>query len=283
VGSVSTLALTLGALVCFAANSLLARAALGSGLVDAATFTSVRLASGAVFLAVLAGFRRGVGARPAGSWGSGLVLFAYGATFSLAYRRIPTAVGALALFAAVQATMVGFAVARGDRPRPAQWTGILLALAGLASLALPGARAPDLGGTGLMVVAGVAWGAYTLRARGAADPVTSNGDNFLRSLPAAAAFSLLDAARISASGRGLLLAAASGALASGGGYCLWYAVAPRLGPTRAAAVQLAVPLLAGAGAVVLLGEPLTLRLVGAGTAILGGIGLAAWSAPPTRR
>jgi len=280
----ATFLLTGAALLCFAANSLLARAALGARLADAATFTSVRLATGAAALALLA--RLGSGARRSrggGGWASGLLLFAYAATFSLAYLRIPAAVGALVLFTAVQATMVGWAVLRGERPRATQWAGILIALAGLAFLALPGARAPDPAGTGLMIAAGAAWGAYSLRARGSADPVAQNADGFLRSLPATAAFSALGAGSFSASGRGLLLATASGALASAGGYCLWYAVAPGLGPTRAAAVQLAVPVLAGAGAVLLLGEPLGARLVGSAVAIIGGVALAVRQRPAPRR
>lgn len=277
-----TFLLTGAALLCFAANSLLARAALGAGLVDAATFTSVRLASGAAALAILARLGRGERRSGGGGWASGLLLFAYAAAFSLAYLRIHAAVGALVLFTAVQATMVGWAVVRGERPRAVQWAGILIALSGLAWLALPGARAPDPAGTGLMIAAGMAWGAYSLRARGAADPVAQNADGFLRSLPAAVAFSALRAASFSAGGRGLLLASASGALASAGGYCLWYAVAPRLGPTRAAAVQLAVPVLAGAGGVVLLGEPVGPRLVGSAIAIVGGVALAVRQRPAPR-
>jgi drug/metabolite transporter (DMT)-like permease len=278
----STLVLTGAALACFAANSLLARAALGGGLVDAATFTSVRLASGAAALVLLASLGRGWRRPRGGSWGASLALFAYGAAFSLAYLRIPAAAGALVLFTAVQITMVGWAVLRGDRPRPAQWAGIALALSGLAYLSLPGARAPDLAGAGLMAAAGASWGAYSLQARGAAEPAAQNADNFLRSLPAAAAFSALRAAEFSATAPGLLLAVASGALASAGGYSLWYAVAPRLGATRAAAVQLAVPVLAGAGAVAFLGEVPSGRLVAAACAILGGIALAT-SRSPARR
>lgn len=281
--SAATFLLTGATLLCFAANSLLARAALGAGLLDAATFTSVRLASGAAALALLSRLGRGPRRPGGGGWTSGMLLFAYAAAFSLAYLRIPAAVGALVLFTAVQATMVGWAVLRGDRPRAVQWAGILIALAGLAWLALPGARAPDPAGTGLMIAAGVAWGAYSLRARGAADPVAQNADGFLRSLPAAAAFSALSAGSFAAGEQQPVPAGASGALTSAGGYCLWYAVAPALGPTRAAAVQLAVPVLAGAGAVALLGEPLGPRLVGSAAAILGGVALAVRQRPARAR
>jgi len=268
-----TLALTAGTLVCFAANSLLCRAALGPGLVDAATFTSIRILSGAAALAlILAATQR---ARPSGgSTGSALALFVYAAAFSLAYVRVGAGVGALLLFAAVQVTMVAWSVVRGARPGHLQWLGIAIALAGLAYLALPGARAPDPVGSALMIAAGVAWGAYSLRGRSARDPLATNADNFLRSIPFTIALSLALARSFSVGREGALLAAASGALASGGGYSLWYAVVPALGATRAAAVQLAVPVLAGLGATAFLGEHLTPRVAVSGAAILAGIALA---------
>ena len=265
-------ALTAASLACFAANSLLCRAALRPGLVDPATFTSVRLASGAAVLAlVLLAARR---ARPSGGTvAAAFALFAYAAAFSLAYVRIGAGVGALLLFAAVQVTMVGWGAAHGARPTPRQAAGIVVALAGLAWLALPGASAPDPLGAALMLGAGVAWGAYTLRGRGARDPLATTAHNFLLALPFTAAFTVALLPAASATPRGLALAAASGALASGGGYSLWYAVVPTLGATRAAAVQLAVPILAGLGATAFLGEQLTLRLAVAAAAILGGIAL----------
>jgi len=265
-------ALTSAALACFAANSLLCRAALGPGLIDPATFTAVRLVSGAVALALLlAAARR---ARPAGGTaGSALALFVYAAAFSLAYVRIGAGVGALLLFAAVQVSMVGWSAARGVRPTPRQGLGITLALAGLAALALPGASAPDPGGAALMLAAGAAWGAYTLRGGRARDPLATTAHNFLLTVPLAAVLGVLLRGGAPASAAGLGLAAASGALASGGGYSLWYAVVPALGATRAAAVQLAVPVLAGLGATALLGERLTPRIALGAAAILAGIAL----------
>jgi drug/metabolite transporter (DMT)-like permease len=258
--------------VCFAANSLLCRAALAPGLADPATFTSVRLASGAAALALLLGIARR--ARPAGgSWGSALALFLYAAAFSLAYVRIGAGVGALVLFPAVQLTMVGWTALRGARPGRRQLLGIAVALAGLAWLTAPGATAPDLAGAALMLSAGVAWGAYSLRGRTAPDPLAITAHNFLLSLPLTAALSLALAREASATPAGLALAAASGALASGGGYSLWYAVVPALGATRAAALQLATPVLAGLGATAFLGEHLTPRIAVAGAAILAGIAL----------
>jgi drug/metabolite transporter (DMT)-like permease len=267
-----TAALTFASLLCFAANSLLCRAALRPRLLDPATFTTIRIASGAAVLAaVLALARR---ARPAGgSAGSALALFGYAAAFSLAYVRIGAGVGALLLFGAVQATMVGWSVMRGARPRPLQGAGLAVALAGLAWLALPGAGAPDPLGAALMLAAGVAWGAYSLRGGRGRDPLATTAHNFLLGVPLALALSVALARGAAASGEGAALAVASGALASGGGYSLWYAVVPSLGATRAAAVQLAVPVLAGAGASAFLGERLTVRVAAAGLTILVGIAL----------
>ena len=265
-------ALTLAALCCFAANSLLCRAALRPGLVDPATFTGVRLASGALALTLLLlASRRG---RPAGgSLVSALVLFLYAAAFSLAYVRIGAGVGALLLFGAVQVSMVGWTTLRGSRPTAAQAVGIAVALLGLAGLALPGATAPDAAGSALMLAAGIAWGAYTLRGRRGGDPLEVNAYNFALSVPLTLAFSAALAGSARATPEGIALAVASGAVASGGGYSLWYAAVPALGATRAAAVQLSVPVLAGLGATAFLGERLTWRIAVAAAAILGGIAL----------
>ncbi len=264
-----TTLLTAATLACFAANSLLCRAALGPRRIDPATFTWVRLLSGAAVLALLllAGRRRPRGGSP----GSALALFLYAGAFSLAYVRIGAGVGALLLFAAVQVTMVGWSVLRGLRPGRAQVIGIGIAVAGLLWLTLPGASAPEAAGTALMLGAGVAWGAYSLRGGAARDPLATTAHNFLLALPLAAALAAVALRHASATPAGVALAVASGALASGGGYSLWYAVVPGLGATRAAAVQLAVPVLAGAGATAFLGERLTPRIAAAGALILAGI------------
>jgi drug/metabolite transporter (DMT)-like permease len=184
----ATAALALAALACFAANSLLARAALGRGLADAGTYTLVRLASGAAALVVLARARGG--RRGAGSWTSAAALLAYAWPFSLAYLRIPTGTGALLLFAAVQVTMIGIGVAQGARPGRLQWTGLALALAGLAALTRPGVEGADPAGAALMIVAGAAWGVYSLRGRTARDPLATTADNFVRTAALAAPFGL---------------------------------------------------------------------------------------------
>ncbi len=281
------LALTSGTLACFAANSLLCRGALGPRLVDPATFTALRLGAGALVLVALAGPRR---AARQGDWSSALTLIAYAVAFSLAYERVQAGPGALLLFGAVQITMVGWGIATGGRPTPIQWLGMALALAGLAHLTLGSAHAPDAAGATLMVVAGVAWGIYSLRGRGVADPLGTIAGQFLRAAPLALlpllALAISGAGSLHATATGAGLAIASGAIASAGGYVAWYAVVPSLGATRAAAVQLAVPVIAALAAVGLLGEPLTLRLASSAAVILSGVALAvvlpALGRPPAR-
>ena len=271
--------LTLLALIGFAANSLLCRAALENGAwrIDAASFTSIRLASGAGVLWLLLRMRGSTSGARKGSWGSALALFTYAAGFSLAYVRIPAGAGALILFGCVQATMLGVGLFRGERPRALEWLGLAMALGGLIVLRLPGATAPDPLGATLMAGAGVAWGVYSLRGRSTADPLAATADNFLRGVPMTLGLSLLAPLALGApraTVEGVGLAVASGALASGVGYSLWYAALPHLTAMRAAVVQLAVPVVAAVGGVLLLGETLTVRLVGAGSALLCGVFLA---------
>ncbi len=268
--------LTAIALACFAANSLLCRLALIGGHIDAASFTAVRLASGALMLALLSARRARLAGARSQAWWSAAILFGYAAPFSYAYLRLGAAMGALILFAAVQATMIGWGVVRGERPSPLAWLGIGVGLAGLVALTLPGRSAPDALGALGMVVAGVAWGAYSLRGRASAgDPVVATAASFVRSLPFVVA--LLATAAASAGShvslRGLVLATMSGALASGAGYAVWYSVLPRLSRTLAAVLQLLVPVLAALGAILLLGETTSLRFVLASAGILGGVAL----------
>lgn len=272
--SATVIALTIAALIGFAANSLLCRTALGDGSIDAASFTAIRIGAGAAVLATIV-LVRGAPLRGAGSWPSAGALFAYAAAFSFAYLRLTTATGALILFATVQMTMLGWAVLRGDRPHVLEWIGIALAFGGLIALVLPGLAAPDPLGAVLMAAAGIAWGVYSLRGRGATRPLAATADNFLRAVPLAAL--LLIAIPLAGGAitiEGAVLAATSGAIASGLGYSIWYAVLPQLAPARAAIVQLSVPVIAAAGGVAILGESVTLRLVAATVAILGGIALA---------
>ena len=268
-----TVALTVLAMLAFAGNSLLCRAALQHTGMDAATFTSVRLATGAAALAVLVAWRKSGPAWRAGNWPSAAALCVYAAGFSFAYVSLTAATGALLLFGAVQATMIGHGLYRGERLGALPLAGLVLAFAGIGALLLPGLSAPPLGAAALMLLAGVAWGVYSLRGRSGGDATDTTAGNFLRATPLALLLSIATLGHTAWDAPGLAYAAASGALASGVGYALWYAALPQLRATQAATVQLSVPVLAALGGVALLGEPLTLRLTLASVAILGGIGL----------
>jgi drug/metabolite transporter (DMT)-like permease len=256
-------------MLAFAGNSLLCRLALKNTAIDAATFTTVRIASGALVLWLLARGRSGLG----GSWISALALFGYAIAFSLAYRELSAATGALLLFGAVQASMIAAGLWRGERLHAAQSAGLVLALGGLVVLLLPGLSAPPLIASLLMLGAGVAWGVYSLRGRGAGDPLHTTAGNFVRAAPFALAASLLMFSQFSADTLGVIYAIASGALTSGVGYAIWYAALPRLRAVEAASVQLSVPVLAALGGIALLGETPTLRLIACSAAVLGGIAL----------
>jgi drug/metabolite transporter (DMT)-like permease len=264
--------LTTLAMIAFAANSLLCRVALRDTTIDAATFTTVRLIAGALMLWLIVCWRSGkLGV--AGSWRSALALFAYAITFSWAYRSLSAASGALLLFGSVQATMIGYGLWKGERFHVRQWLGLMLALTGLAGLLLPGLSAPPLTGALLMIVAGMAWGVYSLRGKGAGDATEATAGNFLRAVPLALVLSLLMLNDARWDQAGFCYAVASGAIASGIGYSIWYTALPGLRAASAATVQLSVPVIAAVGAILFLGESLTLRLVLASVAILGGIAL----------
>ena len=260
------------AMIAFAGNSLLCRLALKHTTIDAASFTTIRLLSGAVMLWLVVRMRGGTRAG-AGNWLSALALFAYAAGFSYAYLSLSAASGALLLFGAVQATMISHSLWQGERPRWQQVVGLVLAFGGLVGLLLPGLSAPPLQGAVLMLGAGVAWGIYSLRGRGAGDATRVTAGNFLRAVPIAAALSLLMMGGTALDKAGLLYAIASGALASGLGYAIWYTALPALKATNAATIQLSVPVIAAVGGVIFLGEAITLRLALASMAILGGIAL----------
>jgi drug/metabolite transporter (DMT)-like permease len=269
------LGLTLLALFAFAGNSLLCRAALAHSGSDAASFTAIRLAAGAAMLWSLLAIRGKVDLG-AGHWASALALFAYAAGFSFAYVRLSTATGALLLFGAVQTTMIGRGLWTGERFAPRSLVGLVLALVGFVGLLLPGLSAPPLFGSLLMIGAGVAWGVYSLRGRGAGEPTRETAGNFLRALPFAAALwagRALTGHEASLDVRGAALAALSGAVTSGLGYAVWYAVLPTWKATTAATLQLAVPVFAALAGVVLLKESVSPRLALTALAILGGVAL----------
>lgn len=264
--------LTVVAMIAFAANSVLCRLALQQTDIDPASFTVIRLVSGAVMLAVLLQVK-GLTPGRAGNWGSALALFAYAGAFSYAYVSLPTGVGALLLFAAVQATMILAGLAHGERLAARQWSGLTLAFGGLVYLLMPGLSAPPLLGAALMISAGVAWGVYSLRGRGTRDALAATGGNFLRTVPMALGLGILGSGEVHVDLSGAFYAVLSGALASGAGYAVWYSALRGLKATSAATVQLSVPVIAALGGVAFLGEALTLRLVLSSVAILGGVAL----------
>jgi len=291
-----TAALTAFTMVAFAANSVLCRMALGRGLIDPQSFTTARLVSGAMVLVVfskglgLTAGRRGSAAAAArtdrgwnrkAAWASALALFGYAAAFSLAYVSLDAGTGALILFGAVQATMIGEGIRSGERPHWSEWLGLVLAVGGLIYLTAPGATAPDPVGAFLMLVSGISWGVYSLLGKGVRAPVITTARSFVRAAPLAIAGSVAAIPLFRVEPGGLLLAVTSGAVTSGLGYALWYRALRGLTRTRAAIVQLVVPVLAAVGGVVFLAESITLRLVLASVAVLGGVGIAV--AIPVRR
>lgn len=264
------------ALVGFAGNSLLARLALGNAAIDAASYTLVRLASGAAMLVAIAVARR---TSPTGAqnWAAAASLAAYAAAFSFSYVRIGAALGALVLFPTVKLALLAHGFTRGERPRRLEWIGASLALAGLLVLTRPGAGRPDLLGVALMVAAGVAWAVYTVAGQRSTEPMQATTGNFVLSVAVALplAWPAIAWGRVSA--EGLLLAVVSGAITSALAYALWYRVVPRLTAMQMGLAQLSVPVLAGLGAVLLLDEALTGRLIAGGTLIVGGVIVAlAW-------
>ena len=265
-----TLLLTVLAMLAFAGNSLLCRAALKDTAIDAVSFTALRLFSGALMLAVLLHLRRRP-ATPARGWRGAAALFVYAAAFSYAYVQLDAGTGALLLFGAVQVTLLLAGLLRGERLGGQALLGFLLALGGLLFLLLPGASAPPLGGALLMLLSGLAWGLYTLLGRGGGDPLAVSAGNFLRAL--AALLLLAFHGQLRLDGAGLAYALLSGALASGLGYAVWYSALPGLTAIQGASVQLSVPVLAALCGALLLGEPLAPRLPPATLAVLGGIAL----------
>jgi drug/metabolite transporter (DMT)-like permease len=279
------IALTSATMVAFAANSLLCRAALRGGAIDAATFTAIRLVSGALVLVAITQARRGADpARSAGSWRAAAALAVYAIAFSLAYLRLAASTGALILFGAAQLTMITGGLLRGERPTLRQWIGYAIAATGLVLLNLPSLEAPPPEGAALMLAAGITWGLYSLFGRAATRPLAANAGNFLRSVPMAGGFAVIAmVVSMHVTAYGVVLAIASGAVTSGLGYCVWYLVLPSLGAARGAIVQLSVPVIAAVGGIVLLGEPLHRHVVVGGSVILGGLALALWRPLGPRR
>jgi len=267
-------ALTLFAMLAFAGNSLLCRIALKQTAIDPTTFVAIRIVSGALMLWLVLALRR-QSTRLEGTWAGALALLAYAMAFSYAYTHIPAGTGALLLFGAIQISMILYGLAIGERLSPLQCAGMALAVTGLVALMLPSADAPPVFYGFLMILSGVAWSIYSLLGRGAKNPAAATAGNFIRAAPVALALLLAQFVashvRIDAVGAGY--AVASGAVTSGLGYILWYAALKQLNVTRAATVQLSVPVLAALGGTLLLDEPLTALLVAASALVLAGVSL----------
>ena len=263
---------TLVSLFAFAGNSVLCRLALGEEAIDAASFTSIRLLSGIIFLAVLLKLTSGADSSSSkGSWSASLMLFIYAVAFSFAYVSLETGTGALILFGLVQMTMISIGLYQGNRLHAMEWFGVLLAFSGLVYLMMPGLGAPSLDGFILMAVAGIAWGIYTLAGKGSTNPINDTAYNFYRTLPFVFVLTLVTFQQAELSNKGILLAILSGALASGLGYAIWYMALKGLSGTQAAVVQLFVPVIAAIGGVVFADEAFSLRLALSALLILGGI------------
>lgn len=270
--SVKTLLLTGFALIAFAANSVLGRLALGEKTIDASGFTVIRLLSGAIVLLAILKISNNKSTSPTkGSWSASLMLFIYAVAFSFAYVTLDTGTGALILFGSVQITMILLSLISGNRLHITEWGGVSLAFIGFVYLMLPGVTTPSIMGFVLMTIAGIAWGIYTLKGRASANPLMDTTYNFLRTIPLIIILTIVTFHDIHLSADGILLAVLSGGIASGIGYTIWYIALGGLSITKAAVVQLLVPVIAALGGVIFVSEPITFRLTISATMVLGGI------------
>ena len=267
--------LTTITMIAFGANSIFGRVALEGDAIDPSNYSFIRLLSGAIMLAILVGASSGVSKKSLshGNLISAFCLFAYAAAFSFSYVNIETGVGALILFACVQAVIIGWALFKGDRPSLFEWLGIVIAFSAFIWLVSPGLEAPDPIAAALMAISGIAWGAYSLRGKSSSDPLKATAGNFLLSVPMGLVLLFITISSSQITLYGVILAIASGAITSGMGYALWYKVLPQLTATRASIVQLTVPVVAGIGGLIFLSEPLTFRFVLASALILGGVAI----------
>jgi drug/metabolite transporter (DMT)-like permease len=270
-------------MLAFAANSILCRMALGKATIDAASFTSIRLLSGAVILAGILLYRNRAFQKESINPISTLMLFAYAICFSFSYIKLSAGTGALILFGTVQLTMISFGMIKGERHGKQVWIGFIAAFGGLVYLLLPSVSAPPLMSAILMIIAGIAWGFYTIRGKKSAHPLAATGWNFIGTIPLVLLTYLLFRSNVHLTSEGITLAILSGAFASGIGYVIWYSAIPNLTATSAATVQLSVPVIAAFGGVMLLAEPVTPRLLIASMVILGGIYMTISAARTTRQ
>ncbi len=269
---IKTSVFTALALIAFAANSVLCRLALGEETIDAASFTVIRLLSGAlVLLAILAFSNDKEASASRGSWSASLMLFVYAVAFSFAYVSLDTGTGALILFGSVQITMILLSLVSGNRLHLSEWVGVIIAFTGFVYLILPEVTSPSVMGFLLMIAAGIAWGMYTLKGRGSDHPLKDTAYNFLRTIPLVIILLVITIQDAHYSAAGVLLAVLSGGIASGIGYTIWYIALGGLSTTQAAVVQLSVPVIAAFGGVLFVSEAITARLTLSASMVLGGI------------
>ena len=263
------------AMTAFAANSLLCRMALVETDIDPASFTFWRLTSGALMLTLLVVMRNQKPLQE-GNMTSAITLFVYAAGFSFAYISMTTGAGALLLFGAVQVTMISWGLFKGERMSALQWGGFLLALIGLILLLLPNAAVPQLSSALMMLAAGIAWGVYSLKGKGAKFPIEATAGNFIRSTPLALVLLVIFWPGGEFHAEGMAYAVASGAIASALGYALWYSILVHIAAIKAATLQLSVPVLAVFAGWLFLDEPVTLRIILSSLAVIGGVAMVIW-------
>ena len=263
------------AMTAFAANSLLCRMALVETDIDPASFTFWRLTSGALMLILLVVMRNQKPLQE-GNMASAIALFVYAAGFSFAYVSMTTGAGALLLFGAVQVTMISWGLFKGERMSALQWGGFLLALIGLILLLLPNAAVPQLSSALMMLAAGIAWGVYSLKGKGAKFPIEATAGNFIRATPLALVLLVIFWPGGEFHAEGMAYAVASGAIASALGYALWYSILVHIAAIKAATLQLSVPVLAVFAGWVFLDETVTLRIILSSLAVIGGVAMVIW-------
>lgn len=263
------------AMTAFAANSLLCRMALVETDIDPASFTFWRLTSGALMLTLLVVMRNQKPLQE-GNMASAIALFVYAAGFSFAYISMTTGAGALLLFGAVQVTMISWGLFKGERMSALQWGGFLLALIGLILLLLPNAAVPQLSSALMMLAAGIAWGVYSLKGKGAKFPIEATAGNFIRATLLALVLLVIFWPGGEFHAEGMAYAVASGAIASALGYALWYSILVHIAAIKAATLQLSVPVLAVFAGWLFLDEPVTLRIILSSLAVIGGVAMVIW-------
>ncbi len=286
--SIKLFTVTCIALIAFAANSVFCRLALESLDIDPASFTSIRLISGAIALAIILTFQsktpltqitKAAFTPNITQWSGTVYLFSYAACFSFAYTMLDTATGALILFATVQLFLLLSQAIRGHRFNLKEILGIVLAILGFVLLTLPEATRPDWFGLGLMVIAGIAWAGYTLAGKVAQKVSQNTTENFIRCIPLSVVLSMVFIQHLAVSPSGILWATLSGVFASGIGYSLWYYSVKRITITQAAISQLLVPIIAGLGGVLLVDESLSTEFISSGLLILTGVALVSLAKP----